>query len=139
MTVSLCAEFLVGSIEAISSDWDLSETFVGLILLPIVGNAAEHMTAVFAATRNKMDLALGIAVGSSMQIALFVTPIMVILGWATNQAMTLSFTMMETTSLFVSVWIVNTIISDGVSNWLEGAMLIGSYFMISIAFYVFPE
>lgn len=96
------------------------------------------MTAVTSAMNNKMDLALGVAVGSSMQIALLVTPFVVICGWFINQPMTLSFTVMETVCLFISVYIANGIISDGISNWLEGAMLLGGYGMIAIAFYVYP-
>ena len=105
--VSVCAEYLVGSIEFITETGAVSETFIGLILIPIVGNAAEHVTAVVVSYKNKMDLALGVALGSSMQIALFVTPFLVILGWIIGQPMTLKFETFETVVFFISVLIVN--------------------------------
>lgn len=104
--VAVCAEFLVDSINAVVQTSPLSEAFVGLIILPIVGNAAEHVTAVTVASKNKMDLAIGVAVGSSIQIALFVTPFIVLLGWAMGRDMSLYFTLFETVSLFVSVFVV---------------------------------
>ncbi|KAI9152397.1 hypothetical protein H9P43_009187 [Blastocladiella emersonii ATCC 22665] len=110
--VALNSEFLVGSIEGVSKQWGMSETFVGLILLPLVGNAAEHVSAVTFAMKNKMDLALGIAVGSSMQIALLVTPLLVVVGWIVNQPMTLFFELFDTAILFVSVLSVNYIIQE---------------------------
>jgi len=97
-----------------------------LILLPIVGNAAEHVTAVVVSYKNKMDLALGVAIGSSMQIALFVTPFLVILGWIIGQPMTLHFQAFETVVFFLSVTVVNSLIQDGKSNYLEGAMCLGT-------------
>ncbi|KAJ1565051.1 hypothetical protein HK096_004839 [Nowakowskiella sp. JEL0078] len=134
LLVSVNAEYLVGSIEGISEAWNLSETFVGLILLPIVGNAAEHVSAVSVAMKNKMDLVIGIAVGSSMQIALFVTPLCVIAGWIFSTPMSLAFGPLETVVLFVSVFVTNSLISDGESNWLEGALLMGSYAVIATSF-----
>ena len=103
--VAVCAEFLVSSIDGLVSGSKISEAFVGLILLPIVGNAAEHFTAVTVAIKNKMDLAIGVAVGSSMQIALLVTPLMVILGWIIPPLadMTLFFNIFETAILFITV------------------------------------
>ncbi|KAF9304531.1 hypothetical protein BGZ74_001316 [Mortierella antarctica] len=139
LTVAFCAEYLVGSIEGLSESWNISPTFIGLILLPIVGNAAEHVTAVTVAMKNKMDLAIGVAVGSSMQIALFVTPLMVIVGWIIGQPMTLFFNIFETTVMFVSVLITNYLIQDGESNWLEGVMLLSTYVIVAIAFYYFPS
>ncbi|KAF9356104.1 hypothetical protein BGX34_010098 [Mortierella sp. NVP85] len=138
IAVAICAEFLVGSIEGLSQSWRISPTFIGLILLPIVGNAAEHVTAVSVAMKNKMDLAIGVAIGSSMQIALFVTPLMVIIGWVIDQPMTLFFNTFETCILFVAVLIVNYLIQDGESNWLEGVMLLGAYIIIAIAFFFYP-
>ncbi|KAL7747286.1 hypothetical protein RI367_007340 [Sorochytrium milnesiophthora] len=137
--VSINSDYLVGSIEGLSQRWHLSQTFVGLILLPIVGNAAEHVTAVTVAMKNKMDLCIGVAIGSSTQIALLVIPLLVILGWVIGQPMTLHFETFETAVMFISVLIVNYLISDGRTNWLEGAMLLGSYATISIAFYVYPS
>ncbi|CAO3571392.1 unnamed protein product [Mortierella alpina] len=138
VVVAICAEFLVGSIEGLSHAWGLSPTFIGLILLPIVGNAAEHVTAVSVAMKNKMDLAIGVAIGSSMQIALFVTPLMVIIGWISGHHMTLFFNTFETCVLFVSVLIVNYLIQDGESNWLEGVMLLSTYVIIAIAIFFYP-
>jgi Ca2+:H+ antiporter len=89
--VAICAEYLVGSIEDIVETTHISKAFIGLILIPIVGNAAEHVTAVVVALRNKMDLAMGVAIGSSIQIALFMTPFLVIVGWIIGQDMTLHF------------------------------------------------
>ena len=125
--VALCADFLVDSINEVVETSPLSEAFVGLIILPIVGNAAEHVTAVAVASKNKMDLAIGVAVGSSIQIALFVTPFVVLLGWAMGKDMSLYFTLFETVSLFVSAFIVNFLVLDGRSNYLEGALLCCAY------------
>ena len=123
---AICAEFLVDSIDDIVKTAHISKTFIGLILLPIVGNAAEHVTAVIVAYKSKMDLAIGVAIGSSMQIALFVTPAMVILGWIIGQPMTLHFQGFETVVFFLSVLVVNYLIQDGRSNYLEGAMCLGT-------------
>lgn len=109
--VAICAEYLVGSINTIVETAHISKTFIGLILLPIVGNAAEHVTAVVVAYKNKMDLAIGVAIGSSMQIALLVTPFLVILGWIIGEDMTLHFKTFETVVFFLSVLITNYLIS----------------------------
>jgi Ca2+:H+ antiporter len=115
-----CAEFLVDSIDSLVATAHISETFTGLILLPIVGNAAEHVTAVVVALKDKMDLAMGVAIGSSMQIALLVTPLLVILGWIIDRDMTLHF---ETVVFFLSVLVVTYVLINGKSNRLEGAMV----------------
>ncbi|KAL9061956.1 MAG: hypothetical protein Q9206_000142 [Seirophora lacunosa] len=137
--VAVCAEYLVDSIDAIVETAHISRTFIGLILLPIVGNAAEHVTAVVVATKDKMDLAIGVAIGSSMQIALLVTPFLVVLGWIIHQPMSLHFEIFETVVFFLSVLVTNYLISDGKSNYLEGAMLLGMYIIIALAFYVYPD
>lgn len=139
LLVAVCAEYLVDSIDAIVEEAHISKTFIGLILLPIVGNAAEHVTACVVAYKDKMDLAIGVAIGSSMQIALFVTPFLVILGWIIGQPMTLHFQLFETVTFFVSVLVVNYLIQDGKSNYLEGAMCLGTYIIIALAFYVYPD
>jgi len=136
--VAICAEFLVDAIQDVCTAWGVSQTFVGLILLPIVGNAAEHVTAVTVAIKNKMDLALGVAVGSSMQIALLVTPLMVIIGWIIDKRMSLYFNMFETCVMVIAVLIVNYLIMDGKSNWLEGLMLFCVYIIIAISIYYYP-
>ncbi|KAI9744597.1 MAG: hypothetical protein M1818_002126 [Claussenomyces sp. TS43310] len=137
--VALCAEFMVSSINEVTQKTSLGTTFVGLIILPIVGNAAEHVTAVTVASKNKMDLAIGVAVGSSIQIALFVTPLVVLLGWCLDKDMTLYFTLFETVSLFVSAFIVNFLVLDGRSNYLEGALLCAAYVIIAVAAYFYPR
>lgn len=137
--VSFCADFLVGSIDSIVEETGISKTFVGLILIPIVGNAAEHVTAVVCACKNKMDLAIGVSLGSSLQIAIFMTPFLVVLGWAIGQPLSLYFKSFETITMFVAVLVVNYTIQDGKSNWLEGAQLMGTYIIIALAFYVYPD
>ncbi|KAI4105803.1 MAG: hypothetical protein L6R37_002550 [Teloschistes peruensis] len=137
--VAICAEYLVDSIDSIVQSAHISRTFIGLILLPIVGNAAEHVTAVVVAMKNKMDLAIGVAIGSSMQIALLVTPFLVILGWILGEPMSLQFEIFETVVFFLAVLVTNYLISDGKSNYLEGAMLLGMYIIIALAFYVYPD
>lgn len=123
--VAICAEYLVGSIEGIVEKTGMSKTFIGLVLIPIVGNAAEHVTAVVVAYKNKMDLAIGVAIGSSLQIALFVTPFLVILGWIMGAEMTLHFQVFETISFFISALVVILLIQDGKSNYLEGGLCLG--------------
>ncbi|KAI0137744.1 calcium/proton exchanger [Hypoxylon sp. NC0597] len=137
--VALCAEFMVDAIDDVVANSALKETFIGLIILPIVGNAAEHVTAVTVAMKNKMDLAIGVAIGSSIQIALFLTPLVVIIGWIIGQPMTLYFTLFETVCLFVSAFIINFLILDGRSNYLEGALLCATYVIIAVVAFFYPE
>ncbi|CDS04987.1 hypothetical protein LRAMOSA07517 [Lichtheimia ramosa] len=136
--VSVHADFLVGAIEGVVDQWEINETFVGVILLPIVGNAAEHVSSVTFAMKNKMNLSINIAISSSLQIGLFVTPVLVIAGWIFDQPMTLFFEDFETVVLFASVFVVNYLIQDGRSNWLEGVLLLASYTIISLAFWFHP-
>ena len=137
--VSICADYLVGSIDSLVERAHISRNFIGLILIPIVGNAAEHVTAVVVAVKNKMDLAMGVAIGSSIQIALFVTPFLVILGWIMGKPMDLHFETFETVSFALSVLVVIYTVMDGKSNYLEGAMLMGLYIIIALAFFVTPS
>lgn len=139
IVVAVCAEYLVDSIDAIVETAHVSRTFIGLILIPIVGNAAEHVTAVVVAYKNKMDLAIGVAIGSSLQISLFVTPFLVVLGWAMDRKMTLHFETFETVAFFLSALVVTLLIQDGKSNYLEGGLCIGMYVIIALAFYVYPD
>ncbi|KAJ5118338.1 hypothetical protein N7448_010049 [Penicillium atrosanguineum] len=136
--VAVCAEFLVDAIPGMLASSSISEAFIGLIILPIVGNAAEHVTAVSVATKNKMDLAIGVSVGSSIQIAIFVTPLVVIIGWCMDKDMSLYFTLFETISLFVTAFVVNFLVLDGRSNYLEGALLIAAYVIIALAAFFYP-
>jgi len=132
--VAFMAEILVGSISHAAEEYHLPTLFIGVILVPFFGNAAEHFTAITVAGKNKMDLSVGIAIGSSIQIALFVTPLMVLMGWALGVPMTLQFGSFETLVTFLAVLIANFIIQDGKTNWLEGAMLLITYGIIAIAF-----
>ncbi|KAJ5363993.1 Vacuolar calcium ion transporter [Penicillium cataractarum] len=137
--VAICADYLVGSIDSIVEKTGMSKTFIGLVLIPIVGNAAEHVTAVVVAYKDKMDLAIGVAIGSSLQIALFVTPFLVILGWIIGIEMTLHFQTFETVAFFISGLVVTLLIQDGKSNYLEGGMCLGMYLILALAFYVYPD
>ncbi|KAH9881952.1 hypothetical protein J1614_001123 [Plenodomus biglobosus] len=138
--VAFCSEFMVSSIDGLTATGGVSTTFVGLILLPIVGNAAEHATAVTVAIKDKMDLSIGVAVGSSMQIALLVFPVIVILGWILGKdCMTLYFDTFQIAVLFVSVLLVNYLIQDGKSHWLEGVLLMASYIIIALAAWFYPN
>lgn len=131
--IAFCAEFMVDGISAVTSGGKVSAEFVGLILLPIVGNAAEHATAVTVAIKDKMDLAIGVAVGSSMQVALFIIPLLVIIGWGMDKtAMGLSFDPFQVAVLFVAVLLVNYLIADGKSHWLEGMLLMCLYAIIAV-------
>ncbi|KZZ97827.1 calcium/proton exchanger [Ascosphaera apis ARSEF 7405] len=139
IAVAICAEYLVGSIDSIVESTSMSKTFIGLVLIPIVGNAAEHVTAVVVAYKNKMDLAIGVAIGSSLQIALFVTPFLVILSWLMGREMTLHFETFETVAFFLSMLVVTLLVMDGKSNYLEGGLCLGMYLIIAIGFYVYPD
>ena len=139
--VALNAEFLVDSINAVTcSSSGISKTFVGLILLPIVGNAAEHFTAVSVALKDKMDLSIGVAIGSSMQIALLVLPFVVVVGWIAGKGdeMTLYFDGFQLAMLFVAILLVNYLIQDGKSHWLEGLLLMMLYIIIAVAAWFYP-
>eukprot|EP00931_Biecheleriopsis_adriatica_P048531 TRINITY_DN28039_c0_g1_i1.p1 TRINITY_DN28039_c0_g1~~TRINITY_DN28039_c0_g1_i1.p1 ORF type:complete len:484 (+),score=80.74 TRINITY_DN28039_c0_g1_i1:145-1452(+) len=137
--VAACSEFLVDSIEGVTEEYGLPGAFIGVILLPIVGNAAEHATAVTVAAKGKMDLALGVAVGSSTQIALLVVPFSVIVGWFFDVPMSLDFRIFDTTVMVLSVFITGSALQDGASNWLEGAILIAIYVLIAIICWFIPE
>lgn len=121
--VSVTAECLVDSIDGLTRDGGVSKEFVGIILLPIVGNAAEHVTAVTVSVKDKLTLSLGVAVGSSIQIALFVIPFMVTLAWIIGKPLTLLLDTFESAVLFFAVLTVNYVVQDGKSNWLEGVVL----------------
>ena len=136
--VSWMAEILVHSVEAAAEEVGLPHLFIGVILLPLFGNAAEHFTAVSVAAKDKMDLSFAISMGSSTQIAVFVAPLMVLISWILKVPLTFDFGMLETVSAFLAVLIVNIIASDGKSNWLEGAMLLGAYTVLGAAFMFHP-
>jgi Ca2+:H+ antiporter len=126
--VAIESEFLVSGIESITSSLGLSEFFVGIILIPIIGNAAEHSTSVVMAMKNKMDVALEIAIGSSLQIILFVAPVLIFLS--------LLFTPMSIVFNEFDVLIANRVSNDGESNWLEGVQLLAVYLIVAASFFI---
>jgi Ca2+:H+ antiporter len=134
--VALMSETLVHSLEDATASLGWSELFVGVILIPVIGNAAEHITAVFVAMKNKMDLALGIAIGSSTQVALLIAPILVFAGFLLGQPMNLFFNPFELVVIGLSILIVNLIAQDGESNWYEGAQLLFAYAIAAIGFFL---
>jgi Ca2+:H+ antiporter len=136
--VAWLSEFLVGAVEAAQHSLGVTETFVGVIIVAIVGNAAEHSTAVTMALKNKMDLALGIAVGSSLQIALFVAPVLVFASYAFAHQLNLEFTIPEIVAVVVAAFVTDQIAGDGESNWLEGVQLLSLYAIIGVLFYFLP-
>jgi Ca2+:H+ antiporter len=135
LLVALFSEFLVGSIEGFTESSGFSRTFVGIILLPIVGNAVEHVSAVTVAMKDKMDLAMGIAVGSCTQISLFVVPLTVLVGWAFGKDMTLNFPHFEIILFILSVFTVSVVCSNPTCNWLEGSLLMTTYCLIAVGFW----
>ena len=129
------SEILVGSVEETSKQFGFGELFVGAIIVGIVGNAAEHSSAILLARKGKIDLSIGIAAGSGTQIALFVVPFLVMVGIILGQPFTLEFTLYELATLFLAAIIMNLIAHDGKSNWFEGIMLTAVYLIIAIGFY----
>jgi Ca2+:H+ antiporter len=135
--VGWLSEVLVGSTQAAIRSVGLSEIFVGLIVVPIIGNAAEHSSAVLMAMRNRMDLAVSIAVGSSAQVALLIAPVLVFVGLALGRPMDLAFSAFEVVSVALAVAVATTVVRDAESNWLEGAFLLLVYGMLAVAFFYF--
>jgi Ca2+:H+ antiporter len=133
--VVITSEILVGTVSVAAKEFGFGELFVGAIIVGIIGNAAEHSSAVILATRNKLDLSIGIASGSGTQVALFVAPTLVIIGIIIHQPFTLVFTTFELIALFLAVIILNWIAHDGKSNWFEGVMLISVFVIIAAGFY----
>ena len=138
VAIVFMSEILVGALEPTAEDWGLSELFIGVMLVPLVGNIAEHIVAVQVAYANKMDLSLGIAIGSGLQIALFVTPVLVLVGILIGTPMTLVFNSYELAALVGAALIAVLVSLDGESNWLEGAELVALYAILGIAFYFVP-
>ena len=137
--VALMSEFLVGAVEHTAHTLGLTDVFVGVILVAIIGNAAEHSTAVLMAAKNQMDLALNIAIGSSIQVALFVAPVLVFASYLFGQPMNLIFTTFEVVAIVLTVGVVALVSMDGESNWMEGIQLLAVYVILGIAFYFLPE
>lgn len=143
LTVATCgvvwmSELLVGAVEVVVADLGLSEFFLGIILIPLVGNVAEHLVAVQVAMRNKMDLSVEIAVSSSLQIALFVAPLLVFISLIIGHPLTLIFNEFELLAVGAAVVITALVSSDGESNWLEGAALLAVYIILGLAFFMIP-
>ncbi len=136
--VGWLSEILVGEIEAAKRILGMSELFMGVIIIAIIGNAAEHATAIIMAKRDKMELALSIAIGSSIQIALLVAPVLVFLSWIIGRPMSLVFTPLEIAGIALAVITVDMIASDGETTWFEGVQLIAVYLILAVAFYFVP-
>jgi len=137
VAIGVVAEVLVSATEEAVKVLGLSEFFVGLILIPIIGNAAENSSAIIMAMRNRMDLSLNIAIGSSIQVALLIAPLLVLLGMAFHQPMDLAFSTMEVASIALSVGVASSVIRDAESNWLEGVFLLLAYAVLGVAFFFF--
>jgi len=134
--ISLLSEYMVDALEEAAEDWGVPDLFLGTIIIPIVGNAAEHAAAIIFAVKNKMELALGIAVGSATQIALFVVPMLVVTAWCADIPLSLNFHAFETGTLLITCLLVGFIIQNGESNWMMGVMLVVAYCAVSAAFFV---
>jgi Ca2+:H+ antiporter len=134
--VVILSEILVGQVEATIETLGISEFFLGIIIVPIIGNVAEHLVAVSVAIRNRMSLSVEIAVGSSLQIALFVAPVLVFISLALGNPLTLVFNPFEMIALIGAVLITALVANDGEANWLEGAVLVALYLMLALAFFL---
>jgi Ca2+:H+ antiporter len=135
IAVGVESEILVGSLEQVSHSLGLTELFIGVIVVAIIGNAAEHSTAILMAMKNKMDLSLNIAMGSSTQIAMLIAPVLVFVSWLMGTPMNLVFNEFEVVAVIAAVVIANMISTDGESNWLEGIQLIALYLMMAVVFF----
>ena len=137
--VAMESEFLVASVEATSEAFGLSSVFVGVIIVAVIGNAAEHSTAILMSLKNKNDLALNIAIGSSLQVALLIAPVLVFASYFLGPSpMNLMFTPLEVLAVVLSVWVVTLVAQDGESHWMEGVLLLAVYIILGIAFYFLP-
>ncbi len=137
--IGVMSELLVGSAESAAETFGMNHVFVGVVLLAIIGNAAEHSTAVLVAMKNKMDLSINIALGSSLQIALFVAPLLVFLSYMVGPSpMDLRFTAMEVLAIAMSVGVILAIAQDGETHWMEGVLLLAVYAILAMAFFFLP-
>ncbi|XP_038977569.1 vacuolar cation/proton exchanger 3-like [Phoenix dactylifera] len=134
--VSILSEYLVNAIEGASDSLNLPVGFISVILLPIVGNAAEHASAIMFAMKDKLDITLGVAIGSSTQISMFVIPFCVVVGWITGKQMDLNFQLFETATLFITVLVVAFMLQEGTTNYFKGLMLILCYLIVAASFFV---
>jgi Ca2+:H+ antiporter len=137
--IAWVSEILVGSVEETAEHLGMTDVFIGVIVVAVIGNAAEHSSAILMAARNRMDLALGIAVGSSIQIALFVAPVLVLISYLVAPSpMDLVFTGAEVLAVGLAVAITAQIAGDGRSNWLEGVLLLTVYLILGVVFFYLP-
>ena len=139
LLVAWMSEILVGAVEETGHELGLGAVFMGVIIVAIVGNAAEHSTAILMALKNQMDLAVGIALGSALQVALFVVPVLVFASYLRETPMDLVFSTLEVVAVFLAVLIAKMVAEDGESHWLEGAMLLMVYAILGVAFFFLPE
>ncbi|XP_071677632.1 putative vacuolar cation/proton exchanger 4 [Lolium perenne] len=137
--ISVLSDYLVDAIDGASQAWNIPVAFISVILLPIVGNAAEHASAVMFAMKDKLDLSLGVAIGSSTQMSMFGIPFCVVIGWMMGQPMDLNFHLFETASLLMTVLVVAFLLQDGTSNCLKGLMLFLCYLIVAASFYVHSD
>merc|ERR1719456_1593679 len=137
--VAFSSEMLVNSIETVVEKMGIGSHFIGIILLPIVGNACEHASAIRFAIQDKPGLSIGIAVGSSTQISLFVVPFSVLMGWILDKNMDLNFGSLNTTVMSISVVVVLSIVVDGSATWLQGYLLISAYYIVAILYWHLPD
>jgi Ca2+:H+ antiporter len=138
VAIAWMSEILVGTVEHVVSEIGIPSFFLGIVIIPIIGNVAEHLVAMQVALKNKMELSLAISVGSSLQIALFVAPLLVFVSLLMGNPLTLVFNQFELIALMAAVFIAGSVSMDGESNWLEGAMLLGIYAIIGLAFFWLP-
>lgn len=138
IAVAFMSEILVSSIEPLVHQFGWSELFIGVIFVAIIGNAAEHTSAITVAMKNKMDLALQVSIGSATQIAMFVAPVLVLVSMFFKTQMSLIFNTFELVAIIFSVFIVNSVVEDGESNWFEGVQLLMAYAIIAVAFFFHP-
>ncbi len=138
IVTTIQAELLVGTLQPALSRFGFTELFVGVIVIAVIGNAAEHYSAVSAARRDQMTLAIEISVGSSAQIALFVAPVIVLYSWTIGRPMSLLFNAFEITAIALSVLATSLVVADGESNWVEGLQLVAVYLILALAFYFVP-
>jgi Ca2+:H+ antiporter len=136
--VALMSELLVATVESAAQAFGMTDIFIGVVLVAIIGNAAEHSTAVLMAAKNRMDIVLHIAIGSSIQIALFVAPVLVFISYVFGQPMDLHFTTFEVASVVLTVGSVSLVAMDGESTWMEGVQLLAVYVILALAFYSLP-
>lgn len=137
--ISFLSEYLVNAIEGASDAWNIPIAFISVILLPIVGNAAEHASAILFAMKDKLDISLGVAIGSSTQISMFMIPFCVVIGWIMGREMDLNFQLFETATLFITVIVVAFFLQEGTSNYFKGLMLILCYLIVAASFFVHED